>query len=141
VRGDFAPRPDLNCGSGEPVVIWGTVGYLAAMEALQTIGYGVNDQCANSANQALTGFAYLHVAYQPLVINASGMAIARQAMSARMRRNVLRVPAVATVLAMLRAVPFQWAGPGRPGDVMCGVRPCTVSGEWHLGWSAPLNDI
>ncbi|MGB5559139.1 MAG: DUF5765 domain-containing protein [Paracoccaceae bacterium] len=126
---------------GDPAAVWGTIGYFTLMEGLQAAGYGVVDQCGSPANRALTQLSYLHIALQPIMINAFCMAIAPNPVSARMRRWVYALAAVASVLLMLRLVPLDWAGECRPGDVMCGAAWCLISGDWHIGWEVPLNNL
>jgi hypothetical protein len=43
--------------------------YFGLMEFLQVGQYLVADQCSNPINQALTWAAYIHVAFQPLIVN------------------------------------------------------------------------
>ena len=126
---------------GEPAAIWGTVAYFTAMEALQGVGYAVVDRCGTPANQVVTVLSYLHIAFQPLFINALAMAVAPEPVSAGMRRAVYAVAGAASAVLLLRLVPIEAVGPCRPGDVLCGVRWCLVSGEWHIGWEVPLNDL
>ena len=126
---------------GDPVAIWGTIGFFTVMEGLQAAGYAVVDQCGNSANRTITQLSYLHIALQPLFINAFCMAIAPRAVSLAGRRWVFGLAALASVLMLLRLVPFDWAGACQPGDVMCATAWCLVSGEWHIGWEVPLNAV
>ncbi len=126
---------------GEAPAIPVTIGYFTLMEALQVAGYRVLDQCGTSANQTVTILSYLHIALQPLFINAFAMAVAPTAVSARMRRNVYAFAALCSVMLLMRLVPFDWAGPCLPGRVLCGPEWCTISGNWHLGWQVPLNNM
>jgi hypothetical protein len=126
---------------GEALAIPLTLGYFTAMEALQVAGYWVIDQCSLPANQMVTLLSYLHIAFQPLFINAFAMAVAPAAVPPDMRRRVMALAGVACGLILLRLVPFGWAGPCQPGDILCGPALCTVSGNWHIGWEVPLNDM
>jgi len=61
---------------GEPAAIPATLGFFTVMEALQVGGYAVLDQCGSRVNQADTLLSFLHIALQPLFINAFAMAVA-----------------------------------------------------------------
>lgn len=126
---------------GDPKAIWVTMGYFTVMELLQAAGYGVIDQCNSPVNRSFTIASYLHIAFQPLFISAFCMAIAPNPVSPEMRRGVFAFATLAVGIMLLRLVPLQWAGPCQPGDMLCSVRWCLVSGEWHLGWEVPMNDL
>ncbi|MGS4947497.1 DUF5765 domain-containing protein [Meridianimarinicoccus sp. RP-17] len=126
---------------GEPKAIWVTLGFFTLMEALQAAGYAVVDQCGSSANQTITVLSYLHIASQPLFINAFAMAIAPTEISKTMRRWVWILAGSASLLLVLRLVPIDAIGPCVPGDVLCGSTWCLRSGEWHIGWEVPLNGL
>lgn len=126
---------------GEPPAIWGTLTYFTAMEALQAAGYLVVDQCGNSANQTITVLSYLHIALQPLFINAFAMAIAPVAVSGAARKWVWGLAGLASLLMLFRLVPLEAVGPCPAGDVMCGITWCLHSGDWHIGWQVPLNAL
>jgi hypothetical protein len=124
---------------GEPPAIPATLAFFTAMEALQAAGYGVIDQCGTPANQAVTLASYLHIALQPLFINAFCMAIAPAPPSPRMRRAVWLCAGLASALLLARLLPG--LGACRPGEVLCGPHWCTVTGTWHLAWDMPLNGL
>jgi len=126
---------------GKARAIWIPIGYFTVMETLQAAGYAVVDDCGSPANQAITLLSYLHIAFQPLFINAFAMAIAPNLVSARMRRWVYGAAAASSALMLLRLVPGEWAGLCRAGEVMCGNAFCLVSGNWHIGWQVPLNGL
>lgn len=126
---------------GEPTAIPATLGFFAAMEALQVGGYWVIDECGSSANRTVTILSYLHIALQPIFINAFAMAVAPTVVSRPMRRLVYGLASLATVMLLLRLVPFNWAGQCPLGDALCGEAFCTVSGNWHIAWEMPLNDM
>jgi hypothetical protein len=131
----------VSAARGDPKAIWLTIGYFTVMEALQAAGYAVVDQCGSTANQGITLLSYLHIAGQPIAINAFAMAIAPRAVSPALRRTVYALAALATAMLLLRLVPLNATGPCQPGDVLCGARFCLVSGTWHIGWEVPLNDL
>jgi hypothetical protein len=125
----------------DPKAIWLTLGYFTVMEALQAAGYAVVDQCGSKANQGITLLSYLHIAGQPIAINAFAMAIAPRVVAPALRRTVYVLAALATATLLLRLVPLEAVGTCQPGDVLCGARLCLVSGKWHIGWEVPLNDL
>ena len=124
---------------GEPKAIWITVAFFTVMEGLQAAGYAVVDECSNPANRSITMLSYLHIAFQPLFINAFAMAIAPFPVPKWQRRRVYGIAALATGFMLLKLVPLQAFGPCTPGSPMCGVQTCLISGDWHIGWILPLN--
>jgi hypothetical protein len=126
---------------GDQKAIWLTLGYFTLMEGLQAAGYAVVDECGTPANRSITLLSYLHIAFQPLVINAFCMALAPRPVSLRLRRAVYVAAGLATAALLVRLVPADAFGQCRAGDVLCGARLCLVSGSWHIGWELPLNDL
>ncbi|MBS0126592.1 DUF5765 domain-containing protein [Thetidibacter halocola] len=126
---------------GLPRAIPATLAFFTLMEALQVGGYWVIDQCGTAENRIVTLLSYVHIAVQPIFINAFAMAIAPRPVSAGMRRVVYALAALATAMLLFRLAPVSWAGQCQPGDVLCGPFLCTRSGTWHLAWEVPLNDL
>lgn len=126
---------------GDPKAIWLTMGYFTFMEALQAAGYSYVDQCSEPENRLITQLSYIHIAFQPFFINAFAMAIAPERVSPRLQRWVYGACALASALLLFRLVPVEALGPCQPGDILCGLSWCLVSGEWHIGWEVPLNDF
>lgn len=126
---------------GETPAIPITLGFFTVMEALQVGGYWVVDECSSAVNQSVTLLSYLHIAFQPLFINAFAMAVAPALVSPALRRLVFLLAGLATLLLILRLVPFGWAGQCKPGDTLCGPALCVISGNWHIAWEVPLNDM
>lgn len=125
---------------GDSTAIPVTLAYFTVMEALQVAGYQVLDDCGTSANKAITMASYGHIALQPLFINAFGMALFGNRVTPYLRQWVYILSALASVMLFVRLVPFAWAQPCVPGQVLCGAGWCTVSGTWHLGWEVPYFD-
>ena len=45
-------------------------------------------------------------------------------------------------ISLLLNYPFEWAGTCNIGHVpFCSEHLCSVSGNWHIAWGAPLNNI
>lgn len=126
---------------GEPAAIWLTVGFFTLMEGLQAAGYAVVDRCGTPANQTITVLSYLHIAAQPLFVNAFAMAIAPTVPSAPLRRWVFILAGSASVSLILRLLPLEAVGGCSPGEILCGSAWCLRSGEWHIAWEVPLNAL
>ena len=126
---------------GETPAIPATIRFFTVMEALQFSGYQVLDTCGTPANQTVTLLSYFHIALQPLFINAFAMAIAPRPINDTTRRRVFALAGLASLLLLLRLVPLEWAGPCVPGEPLCGAAFCTVSGNWHIAWEVPLNNM
>lgn len=126
---------------GDPVAVPRTLVFFAVMEGLQLAGYRVIDQCGTPVNQAVTVLSLLHIALQPIVINAFLLAWLRPGHTARLRGRVMALALVASGLIVVQMVPW----PGLPlceaGRPLCGPVLCTLSGNWHLAWSLPYSDI
>ena len=125
----------------EPAAIWGTLGYFTLMEALQLWGYGVRDMCGTPSNGAVTVLSYLHIALQPLVINAFAMAIAPRPVPPGARRLAYGVAGLASALLLARLLPGEALGACLPGTALCSDRLCLTSGTWHIAWELPLNGL
>lgn len=126
---------------GDPKAIWITMGYFTLMEGLQAVGYAHVDQCGSPENRVITQLSYLHIALQPLFINAFAMAIAPDPVPLRIQRWVYGLCALASAILLARLIPIPALGACQPGDILCGAAWCLVSGEWHIGWEVPLNDL
>jgi hypothetical protein len=125
----------------DPKAIWITLGYFTAMEGLQAAGYAVVDDCSNPANTSNTLLSYLHIAFQPLFLNAFAMAIAPAVVPRWKRGWVYGLAAIATAFMLLKLVPLERLGPCTPGSPLCGLQTCLISGDWHIGWMLPLNGM
>lgn len=117
------------------------LGYFTAMEALQFAGYVVLGNCGNPSNQVVTLLSFLHIAFQPFVINAFAMELIATDDKARARPWVYAACAVSAVVMLLQVYPFDWAGSCRPGLPLCGAALCTVPGDWHIAWNIPYNGL
>jgi hypothetical protein len=124
---------------GEPRAITATVAYFALMEGLQAATWPVIDRCDLPANQVLTVLGYLHIAFQPLFINAFSLCFVPQAVARRVAPWAYAIAAAAGVLMIVQLHPFAWAGACRAGRPLCGEILCSLTGSWHLAWSLPVN--
>lgn len=126
---------------GEAPAIPATLAFFTLMEGLQAVGYTVIDQCGTPANAAITWASYLHIALQPLFINAFAMAIAPAPVSTARKGQVYALAALCSAIILLQALPLPALGHCLPGGVLCGAEVCTRSGDWHLAWDLPLNGL
>ncbi len=126
---------------GSPPAIPLTLGYFTLMEALQLVGVMTIDQCANPANQTATWLSVLHIAFQPLFINAFTLELAPEAVRARWRWPALLLAGAAAAVMLLQLAPLPFAGACAPGTPLCGAPVCTVTGTWHLAWDIPRNGL
>ena len=127
--------------SDRPRVVPVTLAYFTLMEALQVAGYATIDRCASPANQSVTLLSVLHIVFQPLFINAFAMGLVVGGVRPAMRATVFALCGISSAVMLLQLYPFAWAGPCRPGDVLCGAELCTRSGAWHLAWDVPYNGL
>ena len=126
---------------GAPAPIWGALGYFTAMEALQVSGYAVVDACGTTANQTVTVLSYLHIVFQPLVINLFALELVAPETKARVRRVVLGLAALSAVVMLVQLVPVAAWGRCAPGSPLCGEAFCTATGTWHIAWHVPYNGL
>lgn len=125
----------------QPAVIPATLGYFTAMEALQTAGYLVIGACGTRANQVITVLSYLHIVFQPLVINAFAMHLLPQGVTQRIRWLVYLLCAASSAFMLVQLLPLDWAGQCRIGQPMCGAQLCLRAGSWHIAWDIPYNGL
>lgn len=128
-------------GQRQPAGIWITLGYFTAMEALQLAGYAVLDQCGTPANRAVTLASVLHIALQPFLINAFAMALVPGGIPPRLRASVFGFCGLSAAVMLAQLAPVAAWGTCVPGTPLCGPEVCTVSGNWHIGWSIPYNGL
>lgn len=125
----------------QPAAIWGTLGYFTVMEALQLAGYGVLDDCGSAANRSVTVLSFLHIVFQPVVINLFALELVPEPVRDRVRGWVLGLAAAASAVMLLQLVPATALGQCAPGTPLCGETFCTVSGSWHIAWNVPYNGL
>ena len=125
----------------DPTAIWLTLGYFSVMEALQVAGYAVLDQCGTAENQAVTMASYLHIVFQPFLINAFAMELVPKSAKQRTRVWVYVLCSVSAAVMIIQLIPWQFAGNCLPGSALCADTLCTVSGDWHIAWDVPYNGL
>jgi hypothetical protein len=126
---------------GDTPAIPATFAYFTAMEALQVAGYAELDRCGAPANQVVALLSYLHIVFQPIVLNAFAMAILQGGVARPVRVGVFVASGLSAVVMLLQIYPFAWAGSCPPGATLCAERLCVVSGDWHIAWDIPWNGL
>jgi len=125
----------------ESNLLWIPLGYFAIMETLQAITYFYLGNCSSPENQLLTFLAYMHIAFQPILINALILYFIPARFRAKIIWPVLTIASVLTILMLIKIYPFSWAGSCVLGSELCGKILCSYPGNWHLAWSIPFNDL
>ncbi|MBP9700280.1 hypothetical protein KBD71_03275 [Candidatus Woesebacteria bacterium] len=120
-----------------------TLGFFTAMELLQAISYGWIGQCSANENTILTYLSYLHICFQPVVMNAFMLSFLSKEKRQKWFRVTMSISIMASVLLFLKFfIPIVWTIPQellcRIGDPLCGTDVCTYRGNWHLAWRLPL---
>lgn len=126
---------------GDPPAIPATIAWFTLMEALQVAGHATVDRCDSPANQASALLSYLHIAFQPFFVNAFAMTLLARELRPGARLFVWLCCGASAAAMLLKVYPFDWAGTCPAGSVLCGSPLCVVSGEWHIAWNIPANDL
>ncbi|MFY0312440.1 DUF5765 domain-containing protein [Leisingera sp. D0M16] len=126
---------------GQPLAVWGVLGYFTVMEVLQIAGYLTVNDCSSAANKGTTLLSYLHITFQPIVINAFALELVPAAVRLRCRSLVLALSGAATGVMLLQLVPLPALGTCKAGAPLCAEVLCTVSGNWHIAWNVPYNGL
>jgi hypothetical protein len=125
----------------EPPQLYLSLGYFTLMEALQAFTYSVIDQCTLPSNQIATLLGYLHIAFQPFFINAVSMYFIPRELAVKIEKPVYFLCFVSAIFMIVQLYPFEWSQPCIQGRMMCAPSLCSVSGNWHIAWNVPVNDI
>jgi hypothetical protein len=125
----------------EPPAIWICLGYFSLMEALQAYTYTVINQCSLPANQVATLLGYLHIAFQPFFANAIALHFINEKVRKKIQGSVYVLCFIVSIIMIFQIYPFDWAGTCIPGRPLCGPMLCSLSGNWHIAWSVPTNDL
>jgi hypothetical protein len=125
---------------GEKKELWIPLAYFSLMELLQAVTYTVIDQCGLPLNQILTLFGALHIIFQPFFINAFSMHFIPIKVKEKISPYVYGICFVGSIFLLMKLYPFEWAGMCNIGhEPFCGEHLCSVEGNWHIAWEAPLN--
>jgi hypothetical protein len=125
----------------EPFELWGCLAFFSLMEILQAFTYNVIDSCSNPMNQVATMLGFLHIAIQPFFINMMSMHFLPNDVRRLVKIPVFTICFVAMILMFLKVYPFSWAELSAAGSPLCSNRLCSVSGNWHIAWELPINNL
>lgn len=125
----------------EPKEIYLPLAYFSLMELLQAYTYSVIDQCGITGNQIATLLGYLHIAFQPFFINMMGMYFIPVPVRERIQSYVYAFCFAFAILMIIRVYPFPGVPMCKVGTLLCGETLCSVSGNWHIAWNVPMNDL
>jgi hypothetical protein len=126
---------------GEPPALYLTLGYFSLMELLQAFTYLYIDECHNVTNHILTYLGALHIVFQPFFVNTMSLYFVPPNVRNRIIIPVFAACFAASIIMLLELYPFQGLGVCKMGETLCGKSICSVSGEWHIAWNIPLNDL
>jgi len=122
--------------------IWVPLGYFALMELLQAFTYTVIDQCGEPLNRFLTLLGYLHIAFQPFFVNMLSLYFVPSAIRKRVTPFV-HICCIIGAIAMSAKL-FQHPALGTCNlkvEPVCSSILCSTSGNWHIAWNLPLNNL
>ena len=123
---------------GEDVRVWSALGYFSLMEALQAYTCLYIDDCTNPRNQIATLLGFLHIVFQPFLINCISLYFIPDAVAKKIQWYVFPAVFLCSVLLLLSIYPFEWGPACSVGvDTICGEKLCSVSGSWHIAWEIP----
>jgi hypothetical protein len=127
---------------GEDKRLWMPLGYFALMEALQAFTYTVIDQCDNPHNQVATLFGYLHIVFQPFLINLISLYFIPDRIREKIEFWVYAILLVGAFMMVVSIYPFPWAPMCDPAVApFCGDKLCSTSGAWHIAWQMPRSVV
>ena len=125
----------------EPPEIYLPLAYFSLMEMLQAYTYTVINHCGLVGNQVATLLGYLHIAFQPFFINMMGMYFIPPKVREKIQEGVYTLCFVFAILMLIRLYPLPSVPMCRVGTLLCGTTLCSVSGNWHIAWNVPYNNL
>ncbi len=114
--------------------------YFTSMELLQALQYIWINLCGNPYNELFTILGYIHIIFQPFIINMLMMHFIDPKKRSRIFRWVYAITAIGSASMIMELYPFSWTHECTSG-LLCGKQLCTMSGIWHLKWNIPLNNL
>lgn len=126
----------------ESPLLWTPLAYFSLMELLQGFTYSVIDECALPSNQIATLLGYLHIVFQPFF----GCLMALYFVPDRVRKAympyAMAICSVSSLVMLIQLYPFDWTGNCTSGErALCGPELCSITGDWHIAWLVPVNDL
>lgn len=125
----------------EPVNRYIPLVYFSLMETLQGFTYGWIGQCGNPINYNLTVLSYIHICFQPFLINMFNFSFMSKEEQKR-GQWIWWACGVAT-LTMLGMFAFpDWPSKCVPAlQSLCGTQTCSYHGDWHIAWMLELSNL
>lgn len=122
---------------------WLPLAYFSGMELLQGFTYGWIDQCHSPVNQSLTTASYLHIAFQPFLVNLFASSFVPRARRLDPRfAYVWLLCGVVAALMLLKVMYPLWPSPCDPSSMsLCGTQTCAFHGDWHIAWVLRLSSL
>jgi hypothetical protein len=125
----------------EPVGRWLPLVYFSLMETLQGFTYGWIGQCGNTWNENLTVLSYLHIVFQPFMVNLFGTSF----LPPERQRKVWWIWIVSGLASMVMLSMYlfpQWPGHCLSHfQSLCGTETCSYHGNWHIAWMLNLSSL
>ncbi|AGA64431.1 hypothetical protein B488_04390 [Liberibacter crescens BT-1] len=123
-------------------VLWGCLAYFSLMEVLQAFTYNVINSCFDLRNQVATSLGYLHISLQPFFINAISMYFIPKEAQKKIATPVFMICFICFIVMFVQAFPYHsFSLIPKAAAPMCSDRLCSVSGNWHIAWEFPINNI
>jgi hypothetical protein len=110
------------------------------MDFFQFFGYFYVDQCGITPNETITTLSYLHMAFQPIFFNMLYIYFHGN-VKAKTKKYIYAIAFAMSLILLVKFFPIAGATPCTIGQTLCGTNLCTISGNWHIGWSVPLYDF
>lgn len=128
--------------SGEDKALWLTLFYFTLMELLQAVTYVYIDECHRTINQILTLIGYVHIAFQPFFINMCAMYFIPKTIKTKITPYIYVICTGIVIAFLFKLYPFVNSELCYVNkEAMCGPFLCSYSGNWHIAWQLPLNDL
>lgn len=126
-----------------PPAIWVPLAYFSLMEILQAYTYTVIDDCGNVANQVATVLGYVHIAFQPFLINLISLYFIPPHIRKKWEIPAYLVCFITAIIMIVQLYPYQGAEKCVSQGVinLCGSPLCSFSGNWHIAWSVPFSPL
>lgn len=122
--------------------LWIPILFFSLMEFLQFGLYFHLGECDVRMNQILTFLGYIHISLQVVFINMFSMHFIPKRVRAKIYGVVYTFAFAGVIMLLMRLYPFNWAGACEVGvSTFCGPQMCSVPGQWHLAFEAPLNGL
>lgn len=116
--------------------------YFCIMEALQGFGYRYINRCEIEPNQLIALLSYIHICFQPIFTSMLILSFVEKGDKRNLYSKILYGSTFLGAFVMLLNM-FEIQGLNHCvlGNPLCGNDVCTYSGDWHIAWRIPLNNL